>query len=288
MVNVTEPTTAKIDVLSIVLAAFGFGGLVYGLSNLGGVNSFVGTISLAVGIVGLGFFIWRQLSLQKKDAALLDLRTFVHRDFTLAIVAVTVSMVALFGTIILLPIYMQDVLGLEALQTGLVLLPGGLLMGLLAPFVGRIYDKRGPTVLLVPGSIIVSGVFWALTRLTTDTPVGLVLTAHIVLSLGLALLFTPLFTAGLGALKPQLYSHGSAVLGTVQQVAGAAGTALFVSVMAATTLTLATGGASEAEATTGGVTTAFLYGAIISMFAIPVAFFIRKSADAPSELPMGH
>ena len=290
MVNVTEPTTAKIDVLSIVLAAFGFGGLVYGLSNLGGVNSFVGMISLAVGIVGLGFFIWRQLSLQKKDAALLDLRTFVHRDFTLAIVAVTVSMVALFGTIILLPIYMQDVLGLEALQTGLVLLPGGLLMGLLAPFVGRIYDKRGPTVLLVPGSIIVSAALWGMTMLDANSEFYLVIVAHVALSLGLALLFTPLFTAGLASLTPKLYSHGSAIVGTVQQVAGAAGTALFVAVMTVGIASAVANGAPIEEATAAGIRTAFTIGAIISLFAIPTVFFIRAAPVDPDAewAPAGH
>jgi len=282
MVNVTEPTTAKIDILSIVLAAFGFGGLVYGLSNLGGVNSFVGTVSLAIGVVGLGFFIWRQLSLQKKDAALLDLRTFAHREFTLSIVAVSVSMVALFGTIILLPVYMQNVIGLEALQTGLVLLPGGLLMGLLAPFVGRIYDKRGPTVLLVPGSIVVSAALWGMTMLDANSPFWSVIVAHVSLSLGLALLFTPLFTAGLASLTPKLYSHGSAIVGTVQQVAGAAGTALFVAVMTVGTASAIGNGAPVEEATAAGIRTAFTIGAIISLFAIPTVFFIKAPPADPN------
>jgi len=101
------------------------------------------------------------------------------------------------------------------------------------------------------------------------------------LSFGLALLFTPLFTAGLAALKPELYSHGSAIVGTVQQVAGAAGTALFISVMAIGSAPLLEGGASVAEATASGIHNAFLYGGVISLLAIPVAFFIRKPASAP-------
>ena len=285
--NVTTPRPTPLDVFSVILSAFGFAGLVFGLSSLG-TQPITAVVSLVVGALALAAFILRQVALQKVERALLDLRTFLARTFSLSILMMAISMMAMFGSFIVLPFYLQRVLELDQLGTGLLLLPGGVLMGVLAPFVGRFYDRFGPTLLLVPGSIIVSGVFWALTRLTTETPIGLVLTAHIVLSLGLALMFTPLFTAGLGALKPSLYSHGSAVLGTVQQVAGAAGTALFVTVMASTSLSLAADGASQAAATTGGVTTAFLYGAVISMFAIVVAFFIRKPAATPGALPMAH
>ena len=282
--NVTEPKRTHFDVPSVILSAFGFGGLVYGLSNLGaaasGGNALSGWLPLGVGIVAIAVFILRQLRLQRRDDALLDLRTFRSRTFTLAIIMITISMLALFGTIILLPIYMQDVLGLDTLSTGLLLLPGGLVMGLMAPFVGRIYDRIGPTALVVTGSVIVSIVFWGMTMLNQHTPFWWVLAAHLSLSFALALMFTPLFTAGLAALTPDLYSHGSAIVGTVQQVAGAAGTALFVTVMAAQAATLAAHGAPALSAMASGIQAAFLCGAIISLFAIPVAAFIRKPAES--------
>jgi DHA2 family lincomycin resistance protein-like MFS transporter len=199
-----------------------------------------------------------------------------------------ISMIALFGTIIVLPIYVQTVLGLDPLATGLLLLPGGLLMGLLGPVVGRIYDRRGPTVLVVPGSIIVSAVFWGMTLLGQNTPVLFVLLAHFGLSIGLALLFTPLFTSSLGALKPSLYSHGSATIGTVQQLAGAAGTALFITVMTAQSVTLATDGASNVAAMAGGIQSAFLCGAAISLLAIVAAFFVRKPTDMADSVGTAH
>ena len=282
MVNVTEPSSARIDVLSIILAAFGFGGLVYGLSNLGTEYALAGIIALAIGVVGLAVFIWRQLRLQRTDAALLDLRTFLSRDFSFSIGTVAISMIALFGTIILLPIYMQDVLGLKPIETGLVLLPGGLLMGLLAPIVGRIFDRFGPRILLVPGAIVVSASLWGMTMLDAASPVWWVIAAHVVLSLGLALLFTPLFTAGLASLTPKLYSHGSAIVGTVQQVAGAAGTALFVAIMTVGTTSAVAAGTPLDEATAAGIRTAFTIGAIISVFAIPAVFFIRRPVEDPN------
>jgi DHA2 family lincomycin resistance protein-like MFS transporter len=189
-------------------------------------------------------------------------------------------MVALFGTLILLPLYMQNVLKLDTLTTGLLLLPGGIVMGVLAPFVGRIYDRFGLRVLLVAGTIITSAVLWSLTQVDENTPIGLLLTAHIVLSFGLALTFTPLFTSALGSLPKSLYSHGSAILGTIQQLAGAVGTAVFISVMSSQAATLMAGGTNQISATASGVQSAFLIGAIVSLLAIPAAFIIQKPADS--------
>ncbi|RFA23687.1 MFS transporter [Subtercola boreus] len=290
--NVTTPRKAPFDVLSVVLSVFGFGGLVYGLTTIGGANAVSWMPSwgpLVIGIVALAAFVLRQLQLQRTDRALLDLRTFLSKNFTLSIVMFAISMMALFGTLILLPLYLQNVLRLDTLSTGLLLLPGGLVMGVLAPFVGRIYDRRGPMVLLVPGAIIVSGVLWSLTQVTSTTPVPLILVAHIVLSVGLALLFTPLFTASLGSLKPALYSHGSAVVGTVQQVAGAAGTAVFVTLMSTRAASLVATGADPILAQTDGIRAAFLVGAIVSVGAVVVSFFVRKPADVQGgSAPLGH
>ncbi|WP_374178979.1 MDR family MFS transporter [Leifsonia sp. WHRI 6310E] len=292
--NVTETQKVRIDVLSVVLSALGFGGLVYGLTLSGESGSASGGpgaalwISLAIGVVGLAAFILRQLILQRRDRALLDLRTFRSPVFTVSIVLMAISTAAMFGVIIVLPLYLQHVLHLDTLSTGLLLLPGGLVMGLAAPFVGRLYDRFGPRVLVVPGSILVSLALWSLTLVSETTPVGMVLAAHIVMSLGLALMFTPLFTAGLGAVPPHLYSHGSAIVGTVQQVGGAAGTALLVAVLSAQTAALTAGGAPLDVATAGGIKVAFLAAAIISLFAVVGSFFISKPADSVSDGAFAH
>ncbi|KJC64692.1 major facilitator transporter [Agreia bicolorata] len=295
--NVTEPRKAPIDVFSVILSAFAFGGLVYGLSSIGGHGTteggMPGWLPLVVGVVALAAFILRQVMLARREKALLDLRVFRSSTFSVAIAMLAISMMALFGTLIILPLYTQNVLGLNTLSTGLLLLPGGLLMGVLAPFVGRIYDRFGPRVLLIPGSIIVSAAFWGMTLFTATTGWGWVLAAHVTMSLGLALLFTPLFTAGLASLTPKLYSHGSAVVGTVQQLAGAAGTALFVSVMSAQAIALSGGGTPSAVDTAGGIHVAIMYGAFISLAAIAISFFVKAPAQPSAEgahdaMPAGH
>jgi DHA2 family lincomycin resistance protein-like MFS transporter len=99
------------------------------------------------------------------------------------------------------------------------------------------------------------------------------------MSIGFAFLFTPLFTVSLSSVKPNLYSHGSAVIGTIQQAAGAAGVALFVALMSARAATLATHGLAPLDALSGGVRSGFLCGAFISLFAVVCVFFVRRPAQ---------
>jgi DHA2 family lincomycin resistance protein-like MFS transporter len=282
--NVTTPKKTKFDVLSVILSALGFGGLVYGISNLGTATASTialnGWLPLGVGVVGIALFVLRQLPLQKRDGALLDLRTFKSPTFTFSIIMLVISMMAFFGTIIVLPIYLESVLGLSPIDTGLLLLPGGLLMGLLAPFVGRFYDKYGPTGLLTTGTVLTSLTFWAMTTFDSHTSVWWVFVAYLVLSVALALLFTPIFTASLGSLPEHLYSHGSAIVGTVQQVAGAAGTALLVTILSSHQLYTAPNGLATVDSTAVGIHWAFVTAAVISVLAIPAAFFVRPPRSA--------
>lgn len=281
--NVTTPRRKRFDVLSVVLSAFGFGGLVYGLSNLGtataGTLLVTGWLPLVVGVAAIAVFVVRQISLQKRDDALLDLRTFTSRTFTLSMAMLVVSMMAFFGVVIVLPIDLQSVLGVSVLQTGLLLLPGGLLMGLLAPFVGRFYDRHGPTFLLTAGAIVTSATFWSLAVISPEPSLWWLFVAYVALSIGLALLFTPLFAASLGSLPESLYSHGSAIASTLQQVAAAAGTALLVTILSGYQVHTSAAGPATAESTAVGVHHAFLAAAIVSLVAIPLAFCVRSPAS---------
>lgn len=293
MVNVGELRPGRLDVLSVLLSIPGFGGLVFGLAEFGEAGrqpaeqaastTATAGIALAIGLGSLALFVWRQLVLQRTDGALLDLRTFAERQFAISIAIVTVASMALFGAIILIPLFVQDVIGASALVSGLIILPGALLQGLIAPWIGRRYDAVGPMSLVIPGSILLASSLWGMALFTATTPLWLIAFVNIGVSLGLALLFTPLLTNGLSALSPQLNSHGSAIVGTIQQVAGAAGIALFISVAAA----FGGGGADVASVTADGVRAAFTVGAIIATVAIPAVFFVRRT-PVPAGGPGAH
>jgi MFS transporter, DHA2 family, lincomycin resistance protein len=287
--NVGEATSAPIDVVSVVLSALGFGGLVYGLSSVGhsgGASSVVVWGAFAVGVAGLVAFVARQLVLQRTDRALLDLRTFRSRTFTVASVMMMLTMGTLLGTAVLLPIYLQTVLVLEPLTTGLLLLPGGLLMGLLGPVVGRLYDRLGARTLLVPGTVATSAALWSATLFTVESSLLQVVGFHLLLSVGLAFVFTPLFAVGLGAVPPKLYPYGSAIFSTAQQLAGAAGVALLVSVLSVRSAALAAERVPLVEQTAGGVHAAFLVAATLSLFTIVGALLVR--GPAPGGTPTAH
>jgi DHA2 family lincomycin resistance protein-like MFS transporter len=289
--NVTVPSKAPLDILSVVLSAIGFGSFVFGVSELGapeaGATPLDPRVMLVAGAAVIAIFVWRQIHLQKYEKALLDLRTLQTTTFTIAAGMMAILMMSMFGVFILLPIYLLSVLGQTTLTTGLLLLPGGLIMGLCAPFVGRLFDRYGPARLVIPGAILFSGVMWSLTFISTTTSVWVVLAIHIVLSIGLALMFTPLFTVSLGSLPPKLYSHGSAIIGTTQQVAGAAGTTLYVAIMTWRAGILTQGEADAATATVGGMQSAFFVGALISLAAVVASFYVRRPPGQPEGQPMG-
>jgi MFS transporter, DHA2 family, lincomycin resistance protein len=173
--------------------------------------------------------------------------------------------------VILLPMYLQTIRGVGSLATGLMLLPGGLLMGLAGPTVGRIIDRYGSRVLTVPGAVLLTFTLWRFSSSNPTTPIWMLIGLHMLLMLGLACLFTPSFTAGLNPLPPHLYSHGSAILATLNQVAGAAGAALLVAIMAGRTATLSEAGLSELVALNGGIQTAFGVAAVMSLATVVLA-----------------
>lgn len=264
MRNVGETRSTPLDLPSVGLSVLAFGGLVYGLSTFTQLltgESVAPAIALAVGIAFTVVFVRRQRRLAARHRALLDFGAFRYRDFTCSIIAVVFIFGAFLGTVNLLPIYMQGALGLSTLLTGLLLLPGGVAQGIASPIAGRIYDAVGTRPLAVPGAILMGAsqaALWLL--LGEDTPAWVIVVSLIAVNVAMAMVMTPLLTASLSALPNALYSHGSAILNTLQQLGGAAGTAVLIGVMS---LRVAAG-ATQAE----GSASAFVAGVVASIIAL--------------------
>jgi DHA2 family lincomycin resistance protein-like MFS transporter len=283
MENISEPQVSSIDWFSVGVATLGFGGLVYGLSLLGERG---GSVGLGIGIVAAGaatiaVFVFRQLKLQRSGTPLMDLRTLRYRAYSLSLAVMSIGFLAMLGAMILLPLYLQNLRGLSPLETGLLLMPGGLVMGLLGPTVGKVFDRFGSRPLVLPGSAGMVLALAGLTQVSMTMPYWQVLGLHALLMVSLAATFTPVFTLGMGGLPPRLYSHGSSMLGTLQQVAAAFGTALVVTVMSARTHHLVGEGVAAVPAQVSGMRLAFGVAAALALLTIVVAVKLpNRVADA--------
>lgn len=232
LINVSDVTKPKIDVLSLLLSTIGFGSIVFGFSSVGESDSGfldpVVLISIGIGAAALIFFSFRQWRLEEP---LLDLRVFTFPMYTHGVILFLIILMAMFSSEIILPLYMQGPLALTASAAGLLLLPGSLLNGLMSPVMGHLFDKFGPRLLLIPASVILAGTMLILSRVDLETHLWVIVVSYMLLMLSVSAIMMPAETNGLNQLPKRLYPHGTAVMTTLQPVAGAIGVSVFVSIM---------------------------------------------------------
>jgi DHA2 family lincomycin resistance protein-like MFS transporter len=275
-----ETRRVPLDLASVLLSAVGFAGLVYGFSTIGQARSGLvpAWVPLVVGAVVLAAFTARQLRLQRRGRALLNLRPLAHRQFSVALALSVLMFMALLGAgAILLPMYIEDVLKVNTFLTGLSLLPGGLALAALSRPVGHLFDRIGARPLVIPGAAGMAVALWLFATLGAGSPLGAVIGIDILLMGSLGLMMTPLMAEALGVLPDSLYSHGSAILTTLQQVAGALGSAVFVAVAALGS----TGPPGLPDA--GGIRLAFTVAGCIGVLAVAAAFLLRRRRPTAAE-----
>ncbi|MDM5339914.1 DHA2 family efflux MFS transporter permease subunit [Fictibacillus enclensis] len=282
MQNVTTPTKPKIDLISIVLSSLGFGGIVYGFSSAGESGGWSSTpviIALVVGAIGLLLFVIRQLNMEKP---MLNLRAFRYPMFSLGVLMVIVCMMVILSSMILLPLYLQTSLALSTFAAGLLLLPGGVINGLLSPVMGSLFDKFGPKWLVISGLVITLGSMLGFSRITLDTTSGTIVILHILMMIGVSMVMMPAQTNGLNQLPKELYPDGTAIMNTLQQVAGAIGTAVAISILSSgvqrymETTDDKTNPLNPLLAFTEGVQQAFIFAIIIAIIGLIISFFIKR------------
>ncbi|SEQ36730.1 drug resistance transporter, EmrB/QacA subfamily [Virgibacillus subterraneus] len=268
--NVTKQTFPKVDTLSIILSTLGFGGLLFGFSTAGsgGWTSNEVIISMVVGAIALTLFIQRQFKLEQP---ILEFRIFKYKIFTLTTILGMIVFMAMIGAAVVLPLLMQNMLGFTAFESGLMLLPGALLMGAMNPITGRLFDKFGARWLAIIGLFILTVTTFMFTNLTTETTFTYLAVVNAVRMLGVAMVMMPVTTAGLNQIPTDVIPHGTAMNNTMRQIAGAVGTALLVSVM--------TNNAIPDEGIPGlvhGVNVSFIVAGFISLVGLALSFFVKN------------
>ncbi|AZN42735.1 DHA2 family efflux MFS transporter permease subunit [Paenibacillus albus] len=290
--NVAERSYPKLNIGGVFLSTIGFGALLYGFSRAGklGWSSTEVILSIILGVVALVVFSWLQLL---SKSPLLDLRSFKYNMFTLTtIINIAVTMV-MYADMMLLPLYLQNARGFTALESGVLMLPGALLMGLMMPVAGRLFDRFGAKWLSIIGmaiTIVTTLGFVNLTDSTSYTYLVLMSTGR---RLGMALFLMPITTAGLNQLPARLNAHGTAISNTIKQVAGGVGTSLLVTIMSTRTKThmtdmMASGGSGSQEhmimeATIQGINDAYLVIVGIGLVGLVLAFFIKRTGRPEDE-----
>jgi EmrB/QacA subfamily drug resistance transporter len=229
--NVETPgPKPKLDGPGAVTSIVGFSTLLYGFSEAGskGWGDSLVLTCIIIGVIFLVLFVIRELT---TPSPMLNLRVFRFDVFTLTTIIGSVVNMAMFGAMILTPIYLQNIRGFTPLQSGLLMLPGALLMGIMSPISGALFDRIGVRPLAIIGLAITAVTTWQFTKLTADTTYGHVMLLYTFRMFGMSFIAMTIQTAGLNQLPRELYSHGSAASNTVRQVASSLGTAILVSVM---------------------------------------------------------
>lgn len=298
MQNVGELTSPTLDKPGLILSTLGFGGLLYGFSDAGteGWGSTTVIVCLILGVVSLVLFVFRELN---TDKPLLEVRVFRYNMFTLTTIINIIVTMAMYSAMILLPIYLQTIRGFTPMESGLLLLPGAILMGIMSPVTGIIFDKIGARWLSVIGLAITAVTTWEFSQLTDTTTYTYLILTYTARMFGMSMLMMPIVTAGLNQLPQRLTSHGTAMSNTLRTVGGALGIALFVSLMTNRVSShikdaLLSGAVSKSdklaminltqEAKIIGITHAFTVATWVTVIALVLSFFIQKTAPQPDYL----
>jgi EmrB/QacA subfamily drug resistance transporter len=301
-----EKVDVKLDFISLLLSSVGFGGLLYGFSSAGKQGwddpTVYGTIT--IGAISLLTFIIRQL---KQETPMLNFKIFKYPAYALSITISMVVTMAMFSGMILTPIYVQTLRGISPLDAGLMMLPGAIIMAVMSPITGKLFDKYGGRVLAIIGLAIMTITSYYFSKLTFDLSYTTLILLYSLRMFGMSMVMMPVSTNGLNQLPKRFYPHGTAMNNTLQQVSGAIGTALLITIMS--NRTESTGKALGAEAMKNiegqptaealvqmkqqitmqamldGINFAFYVTVFISALALVLAFFIKRVRQAEDEIP---
>lgn len=295
--NITPNRDIKLDIFSLILSSIGFGGLLYGFSTAGdkGWDAPIVYGTIIIGALALIAFIVRQL---RMNEPMLDFKIYQHPMFALSSAISIVLSVAMFSGMILTPLYVQTIRGISPLHSGLLMLPGAIVMGLMSPITGRLFDKFGARILAIIGLTITAISTFDLSRLGMDTGYYYLMFVYTMRMFGISMVMMPIMTNGLNQLPFKSNPHGTAMNNTLQQVSGAIGSAVLLTIMtkrmesegvrlfteakAAGKIPSTAEGLEqmkhmlEAQAMLEGINFSFFISTIVTIVALVLTFFVKR------------
>lgn len=267
--NVGELKNPRLDMPSVLLSTVAFGGLLYGFSSASslGWTSPIVLIALVAGVICLVLFVRRQ---KKLDEPLLQIATLKSDIFASSAIIVTLINCAAAVTNVTLPIFLQNVLGASAFETGMVMMPAAAVGIIISPVSGVVFDKFGPRGIVLGGLAVMSAALFGFSQIGPDTSLLMAAVLCTCMAAGQTMANMPANTWGINALSNDMIAHGNAISNTGRQVGGAISTALIVTVM--TMVSSSNASLGVVESTAIGVNAAYgicaLVGAVTLVFAL--------------------
>ena len=286
--NILPQKQISLDILSLILSSIGFGGILYGFSSAGekGWDSVYVYGTIIVGTISLVLFIVRQL---KMEEPLLQFRIYKYPMFALSSAISIVLSMTMFSAMLLMPIYIQTIRGISPFDSGLLMLPGAIIMGIMSPITGRLFDKFGARALAIIGLSITIFTTYEFSHLTMDTSYSFLMLMYSLRMLGMSMVMMPVMANGINQLPQTMNPHATAMNNTLQQVSGAAGSALLVTLMQnkaeSEAERLAQSAAGDPakmadimnEAMLNGINFSFKISVLIALIALVLTFFIKRA-----------
>ena len=268
-----------LDKPSVILSTVGFGTLLYGFSVIGSSGiSVEAVLSSLIGAVVLVFFFRRQLHMEKP---MLQVRVLQNHKFLVGTIIGMLVQASLLAAGILVPIYLQSLLGYSATISGLVIMPGAIIMGIMGPFAGRLFDKHGPRVLSLVGMSLLTITTFIFATLGDTVDIVFLTVLYAVRMFSLTLVNMPITTWAMNALDNKVINHGTSVNNTFRQVSGSLGTAVLVSVSTLVSASLIGGGTDYVHANITGINAAFFVGGLLCVAGLVLTIIFVK--DKPNK-----
>lgn len=277
--DVLELQDKKFDFLSFVESIFAFGGITLGVGNISsfGLVSTQAGLPLLIGIVFCALFIVRQCRLEKP---FLDVKILSNRDYAVSVISSMVLYLVMMGSSVMMPLYVQSVMGYSAVVSGLVTLPGSVATAVVSPLAGRLYDKMGIKKIFVAGAAILVISNIGMYFLTMSTPLWVAAGLNVIRNISIGSLMMPLLTWGTSNVKSQKVADASSLLTSFRTIAGAIGSAVFVGIM--NTVSINSAAAYGDNALMHGMNVSFLWMAIGAVVLLMISIFGVRHSTANS------